>query len=174
MLIIWNIKKVLQRGIICHYRMTDSSSLVSTSNYDVFLTRDCLAYSKIKPAVNQMEAHPYFQRDSLVRFCQKHGVAVTAHTPLGGGFANAERFGSVPVLDEPVIQVHSCVHVFLFLNIHFCHGCLPFLQLFATHKPISESSVPQLELVLAQYLSLLRSLSTCVKSSLYIFMNHHV
>lgn len=77
---------------------------IGISNYDVFLTRDCLAYSKIKPAVNQIETHPYFQRESLVKFCQKHGVVVTAHTPLGGGVANTEWFGSVSALDEPVIQ----------------------------------------------------------------------
>ncbi|KAJ7521791.1 hypothetical protein O6H91_19G068000 [Diphasiastrum complanatum] len=77
---------------------------IGISNYDIFLTRDCLAYSKIKPAVNQIETHPYFQRDSLVKFCQKHGVAVTAHTPLGGGLANIEWFGSSSALDDPVIQ----------------------------------------------------------------------
>jgi hypothetical protein len=55
--------------------------------------------------VNQIELHPYFQRDSLVRFCQKHGIVVTAHTPLGGGVANTEWFGSVSALDDPVIQV---------------------------------------------------------------------
>ncbi|KAI3835841.1 hypothetical protein MKX03_015458 [Papaver bracteatum] len=54
------------------------------SNYDIFLTTDCLAYSKVKPVVNQIETHPYFQRESLVKFCQKHGICVTAHTPLGG------------------------------------------------------------------------------------------
>lgn len=75
------------------------------SNYDIFLTRDCLAYAKIKPAVNQIETHPYFQRDSLVKFCQKHGVAVTAHTPLGGSTANTELFGTVSCLDDPAIQV---------------------------------------------------------------------
>ncbi|MCO5592077.1 hypothetical protein L7F22_046071 [Adiantum nelumboides] len=77
---------------------------IGISNYDIFLTRDCLAYSKIKPAVNQIETHPYFQRDSLVKFCQKHGVVVTAHTPLGGGVANKEWFGSVSALDDPLIQ----------------------------------------------------------------------
>lgn len=75
------------------------------SNYDIFLTRDCLAYSKVKPAVNQIETHPYFQRDSLVKFCLKHGVSITAHTPLGGAAANTEWFGSVSCLDDPVLKV---------------------------------------------------------------------
>ncbi|CAA7024868.1 unnamed protein product [Microthlaspi erraticum] len=77
----------------------------SVSNYDVFLTRDCLAYSKIKPAVNQIETHPYFQRDSLVKFCQKHGICVTAHPPLGCATANAELFGTISCLDDPALKV---------------------------------------------------------------------
>ncbi|MED6181396.1 NADP-dependent D-sorbitol-6-phosphate dehydrogenase [Stylosanthes scabra] len=77
---------------------------IGISNYDIFLTRDCLAYSKIKPAVNQIETHPYFQRDSLVKFCQKHGVCVTAHTPLGGAAANTEWFGTVSCLDDQVLK----------------------------------------------------------------------
>ncbi|KAB1224557.1 NADP-dependent D-sorbitol-6-phosphate dehydrogenase [Morella rubra] len=77
---------------------------IGISNYDIFLTRDCLAYSKVKPAVNQIETHPYFQRDSLVKFCQKHGICVTAHTPLGGALANTEWFGTVSCLDDPVLQ----------------------------------------------------------------------
>ncbi|CAK8576659.1 unnamed protein product [Lathyrus sativus] len=84
-----------------------SSGLVRSigiSNYDIFLTRDCLAYSKIKPAVNQIETHPYFQRDSLVKFCQKHEICVTAHTPLGGAAANTERFGTVSCLDDQALK----------------------------------------------------------------------
>ena len=48
-------------------------------------------------AVNQFECYPYFQRDSLVKFCQKHGICATAHT-LGGSVANTELFGSVSCL----------------------------------------------------------------------------
>ncbi|KAL9418235.1 hypothetical protein AB3S75_041109 [Citrus x aurantiifolia] len=77
---------------------------IGISNYDIFLTRDCLAYSKVKPVVNQFETHPYFQRDSLVKFCQKHGIRVTAHTPLGGAVANTEWFGTVSCLDDPVLK----------------------------------------------------------------------
>ncbi|CAN6562093.1 unnamed protein product [Malus baccata var. baccata] len=77
---------------------------IGISNYDIFLTRDCLAYSEVKPAVNQIETHPYFQRESLVKFCQKQGICVTAHTPLGGAVANSEWFGSVSCLDDPVLK----------------------------------------------------------------------
>ncbi|KAJ4833691.1 NADP-dependent D-sorbitol-6-phosphate dehydrogenase [Turnera subulata] len=77
---------------------------IGISNYDIFLIRDCLAYSKVKPAVNQIETHPYFQRESLVKFCQKHGISVTAHTPLGGAAANTVRFGSQSCLDDPVLK----------------------------------------------------------------------
>ena len=84
-----------------------------------------MAYSKIKPAVNQIETHPYFQRESLVKFCQKHGVVVTAHTPLGGGAANIELFGSVSALDDPVIQVrvsaNKCFLPFLVERYSFIH-----------------------------------------------------
>lgn len=88
------------------------------SNYDIFLTRDCLAYSKIKPAVNQIETHPYFQRDSLVKFCLKHGISVTAHTPLGGAVANAEWFGSVSCLDDPLLKVKTILPIWI--NYHRC------------------------------------------------------
>ncbi|KAJ7967242.1 NADP-dependent sorbitol-6-phosphate dehydrogenase [Quillaja saponaria] len=77
---------------------------IGISNYDIFLTRDCLAYAKIRPSVNQIETHPYFQRDSLFKFCQKHGICVTAHTPLGGAKANTEWFGSVSCLDDPILK----------------------------------------------------------------------
>lgn len=57
--------------------------------------------------MNQIETHPYFQRDSLVKFCQKHGIVVTAHTPLGGAAANTEWFGTVSCLDDPALKVYG-------------------------------------------------------------------
>ncbi|CAI8599991.1 unnamed protein product [Vicia faba] len=34
-------------------------------NYDIFLNRDCLAYSKIKPAVNKIETHSTAKQKSI-------------------------------------------------------------------------------------------------------------
>ncbi|PQM39531.1 NADP-dependent sorbitol-6-phosphate dehydrogenase [Prunus yedoensis var. nudiflora] len=76
---------------------------IGLSNYELFLTRDCLSYAKIKPQVSQFETHPYFQRESLVRFCKKHGVIPMAHTPLGGATANVKAFGSISPLEDPVL-----------------------------------------------------------------------
>ncbi|KAF3569847.1 hypothetical protein F2Q69_00062953 [Brassica cretica] len=112
---------------------------IGISNYDVFLTRDCLAYSKIKPAVNQIETHPYFQRDSLVKFCQKHGICVTAHTPLGGATANAEWFGTVSCLDDPALKLWNSDHG------HVVEACkdslkklqLDYLDLYLVHFPVA-------------------------------------
>ncbi|XP_008449797.1 NADP-dependent D-sorbitol-6-phosphate dehydrogenase-like isoform X2 [Cucumis melo] len=78
---------------------------IGISNYDIILTRDCLTYAKVKPAVNQIETHPYFQRESLVRFCQKHEICVTAHTPLGGAAVNPQVFGSIyNVIQDPLLE----------------------------------------------------------------------
>ncbi|KAG4993933.1 hypothetical protein JHK82_030661 [Glycine max] len=37
-------------------------------------------------------------------FCLKHGICVTAHTPLGGAGAKAGWFGTVSCLDDQVLK----------------------------------------------------------------------
>ncbi|KAF4631792.1 hypothetical protein G7Y89_g6340 [Cudoniella acicularis] len=41
-----------------------------------------LKTAKIKPAINQIEYHPYLQRGSLLEFQNKHGIATSAYGPL--------------------------------------------------------------------------------------------
>jgi len=49
------------------------------------MMRDVLAYAKIKPAVLQVEMHPLFCQDALLRLCKENNVAVTAYSSFGGG-----------------------------------------------------------------------------------------
>lgn len=41
-----------------------------------------LKTAKIKPAINQIEYHPYLQHGDLISFCQKNGIALSAFAPL--------------------------------------------------------------------------------------------
>lgn len=56
---------------------------IGVCNFGVSLLRDMLAYAEIRPAVLQVEMHPYLAQEKLVRFCREQQVAVTAFSPLG-------------------------------------------------------------------------------------------
>ena len=58
--------------------------------------REIVAAARIKPAVVQVEAHPYLQEWELLDFCRQHGIVLSAGAPLGHGF-------KPKITDDPVI-----------------------------------------------------------------------
>ena len=56
---------------------------IGVSNFNQFQLNRVIKETSLVPAVNQIELHPYNTQSSLVDFCQKHGITVVAHTPLG-------------------------------------------------------------------------------------------
>jgi alcohol dehydrogenase (NADP+) len=54
--------------------------------------------ARIKPAVVQVEAHPYLPQTELLEFCREKGIVLLAFAPLGHGM----RPG---LLEDPVISV---------------------------------------------------------------------
>lgn len=77
---------------------------IGVSNFPLCLMNDIVNMATIRPAVNQIEAHPYYVRDSLVNYCLSRNIAVTAHTPLGGAAANASQWNTPNPLDHDVIK----------------------------------------------------------------------
>lgn len=60
---------------------------IGVSNYGIKHLQELLAYSdlKIKPAINQIEVHPWLTRTELVAFCKDQGIVVEAYSPLVKG-----------------------------------------------------------------------------------------
>ena len=56
---------------------------IGVSNFGVQLLLDMFTYCKIRPAVNQIEIHPYLTQEDLVKFCQDQKIVVEAYSPLG-------------------------------------------------------------------------------------------
>lgn len=72
---------------------------IGVSNFSATKLQRLLDDERIKPAINQVELHPYLQQQELVDFCGEHGIHVTAYSPLGSG----DRPGGMKANDEPVL-----------------------------------------------------------------------
>lgn len=81
---------------------------IGVSNFTAPLLLDLLSYSKISPAVNQIELHPYLQQSDLVEFCHYKNIAVTAYSPLGspGGL----RSGDPVLLEDKTLRAIAKNH----------------------------------------------------------------
>lgn len=58
---------------------------VGISNFDVRFTAKALKASQIPISVNQVEYHPYLDREELLEFCKKNRIIITAYSPLARG-----------------------------------------------------------------------------------------
>jgi diketogulonate reductase-like aldo/keto reductase len=58
--------------------------------------REIVAAARIKPAVVQVESHPYLPEWDLLDFCREHGIVLQAFAALGHGMEPS-------VLEDPVI-----------------------------------------------------------------------
>jgi D-xylose reductase len=79
---------------------------IGVSNMGTAMIRDLLTYAMIRPAVLQVELHPYLTQEKLLRFCREQRIAVTGFSPLGApsyvplGMATAEE----NVLEQPAVK----------------------------------------------------------------------
>ncbi len=66
---------------------------IGVSNFVVRHLDELSSYAEVKPAVNQIELHPFGQQRDAVAWCRAHGVLVEAYSPLTKG----RRFGDATV-----------------------------------------------------------------------------
>jgi len=83
---------------------------IGLSNYGIKRTEEVMGYAKVKPAMLQVELHPYLQQNKLKDFCDLHGILLTAYAPLGSGDRPARvKDEADPVLleDETLVKIAS-------------------------------------------------------------------
>ncbi|MCL6637604.1 MAG: aldo/keto reductase [Alicyclobacillus sp.] len=73
---------------------------IGVSNFQIHHLQDILAMCKVRPAVNQVECHPYLTQTELRTFCEQHEIRMEAWSPLAKG----------RVLDDPVVQAIARQH----------------------------------------------------------------
>ncbi len=78
---------------------------VGVSNFSATKLKDLLSKTDDGPEVNQVELHPYLQQNSLLEFCSKHNIHLTAYSPLGSG----DRIDAMKAPDEPSLLENDVI-----------------------------------------------------------------
>ncbi|EGY19449.1 Aldehyde reductase 1 like protein [Verticillium longisporum] len=71
---------------------------IGVSNFSRARIEDLLKTAEIKPAVNQIEAHPYLQQPELLEWSKQQDILITAYSPSGNNIYNLPK-----ALDDPEV-----------------------------------------------------------------------
>lgn len=77
---------------------TGKVKAIGVSNFNKRRLEDLLSKTKVVPAVNQIEVHPYLQQTELFDFCRGKGIQVVAYSPLGNN-----QTGEPRTVDDPLV-----------------------------------------------------------------------
>ncbi|KAL3912543.1 MAG: hypothetical protein SGARI_001100 [Bacillariaceae sp.] len=78
---------------------------IGVSNFSKKKLQDLCQQAKHKPAVNQIELHPYLQMKDLLAYGETEGIHFTAYSPLGSKDrpASLRNDNEKPILEDKVI-----------------------------------------------------------------------
>ncbi|CAN0104865.1 aldo-keto reductase family 1 member B1-like isoform X1 [Lampetra fluviatilis] len=85
---------------------------IGVSNFNIAQLQRLLSVATIKPAVNQVELHPYLPQPELIEFCQSNNVVLTAYSPFGSPdreFKN-EKNDPCSLLQDTVVEAIGSKH----------------------------------------------------------------
>ncbi len=75
-------------GAMAKFKTSGDVKNIGVSNFTVSLIEEAVKVSGEPIACNQIECHPYLDQTKVVAACRKHGVAVTAYSPIARGRAD--------------------------------------------------------------------------------------
>jgi len=79
---------------------------IGVCNWSIKQLEELMSTATIKPAINQVEVHPYFRQEKLISFCKSNDIHVTAYSPLGTRDSiKPELLSQVQILlNDPVLN----------------------------------------------------------------------
>ncbi|CAI3968946.1 MAG: aldo/keto reductase [Pseudomonadota bacterium] len=85
---------------------------IGVCNYNTGLLNDLMSYARIKPAMLQIESHPYLTQERLIRLAKDYGLEVTAFSPLGAlSYLELEMADQTEsVLEQSVVKAAAEAH----------------------------------------------------------------
>ncbi|CAJ0596824.1 unnamed protein product [Cylicocyclus nassatus] len=115
---------------------------IGVSNFNLQQLKRLLANCQIKPAVLQVEAHPYLPQKELRDFCKEKGIALVAYSSLANPGSNEFREKDDPnILEDPkvnkIAEAHKKTPAQVVLRWAIQHGML------IIPKSISEDRISQ-------------------------------
>ena len=70
-------------GALAHARRMGLARHIGVSNFTVALIEETVALCPEPLVCNQVEYHPYLGQGAVKHACERHGMAMTAYSPLG-------------------------------------------------------------------------------------------
>lgn len=99
---------------------------IGVSNFSAEEIDEILSVARIRPAVNQIELHPYFNQKKMRDYCAKENILITSYCPLANLKRDNEREEDVCPLFNPVIQdiarLKSKTSAQVIIRWHLQHG----------------------------------------------------
>lgn len=118
-------EEALRQGLVRH---------IGVSNFSIANLDHLRQHAVIAPEMNQVELHPCLPQNDLLAYCRKHGIQVTAYSPLGSRDRTPDR--KKP--DEPdLLRLPTIV------DIARKHGCTPAQVLIAWHVHRGTAVIPK-------------------------------
>jgi diketogulonate reductase-like aldo/keto reductase len=108
---------------------------IGVSNCTIPLLLDLLSYAEIKPAVNQVELHPYHAQPKFHAFHEKFGVKVQCYASIGAGGVTEKRVEELrqvnAMTDKVIVDIAArldCTPAQVILAWHLHRGLIPLVK----------------------------------------------
>lgn len=80
---------------------------IGVSNFSITKLKGLVKNARIKPAMNQVEMHPFLQQGNLMDYCLINRILMTGYSPLG----SSDRPGRLKKSDDPNLEDNPTIKI---------------------------------------------------------------